>query len=64
MILQFHKNKQAYKERQYLSNQVVCLPALKTNILFENILTDSYYATLTSPYIFQNTVEYKLPLLR
>ena len=29
-----------------------------------NILTDFNYATLTSPYIFQNTVECKFPLLR
>ena len=29
-----------------------------------NILTDFNYATLTSPYIFQKTVECKLPLLR
>ena len=28
------------------------------------ILTDFNYATLTSPYIFQRTVECKLPLLR
>ena len=28
------------------------------------ILTDFNYATLTSPYIFQKTVEYKLPLRR
>ena len=28
------------------------------------ILTDFNYATLTSPYIFQNSVECKLPLLR
>ena len=28
------------------------------------ILTDFNYATLTSPYIFQKTVKYKLPLLR
>ena len=28
------------------------------------ILTDFNYATLTSPYIFQTTVECKLPLLR
>ena len=30
----------------------------------EYILTDFNYATLTSPYIFQKTVECKLPLLR
>ena len=29
-----------------------------------SILTDFNYATLTSPYIFQKTVECKLPLLR
>ena len=29
-----------------------------------NILTDLNYATLTSPYIFQKTVECKLPLRR
>ena len=28
------------------------------------ILTDFNYATLTSPYIFQKTVDCKLPLLR
>ena len=30
---------------------------------FSYILTDFNYATLTSPYIFQKTVECKLPLL-
>ena len=30
----------------------------------QHILTDFKYATLTSPYIFQKTVEYKIILLR
>ena len=33
-------------------------------ILLVTILTDFNYATLTSPYIFQKTVECKLPLMR
>ena len=33
-------------------------------VMLSCILTDFNYATLTSPYIFQRTVECKLPLLR
>ena len=42
------------------------LPKLdkKKNLNFACILTDFNYATLTSPYIFQKTVECKLPLLQ
>ena len=39
------------------TTQCICL-------LLYNILTDFNYATLTSPYIFQKTVECKLLLLR
>ena len=35
-----------------------------SNECFIYILTDFNYATLTSPYIFQNNVKCKLPLLR
>ena len=33
-------------------------------VTIKTILTDFNYATLTSPYIFQKTVECKLPLFR
>ena len=47
----------------FFSLKMVSLAMLLNTLLYVDILTDFNYATLTSPYIFEKTVECKLPLL-
>ena len=55
-----------YLHFQCMSLYKFCLEKIQSfsHDQYKYILTDFNYATLTSPYIFQKTVECKLPLLR